>query len=88
MSGLWLPLAAIVFAAALTYVCRIHTMRQAGGCCQPTAERTAQSVGEEIQRGREELTHLRERGARAEMYTGELDDGGAGRTPSRGPSGG
>lgn len=61
MTSLWLPLAATVLAAALTYVCCIRPMRKQGGCCPHPPPRSARSVEEEIHRTREELRVLRER---------------------------
>lgn len=60
MTSVWLPLAATVFAAVLTYACCIRPMRKQDGCCPPPAPRSAHSVGEEIHRTREELRVLRE----------------------------
>lgn len=75
MTGIWLPLAATVLAAALTYWCCIHPMRRNGSCCPTPPERTAQSVEEEIHRTREERDLLRAQSAETNLSA----------TPGQGP---
>ncbi|MEV8311757.1 hypothetical protein AB0P36_31630 [Streptomyces flavidovirens] len=60
MTGVWLPLAATLLAAAVTYVCCIRPMRKNSGCCPTPPRRAAHSIDEEIKRTREELRQLRE----------------------------
>lgn len=64
MTGIWLPLAATVLAAALTYWCCIRPMRRNGSCCPTPPERTARSVEEEIRGAREERDLLRAQSAK------------------------
>lgn len=57
MTDIWLPLAATVLAAALTWWCCIRPMAQNRSCCATTPDA---ELHKELRRARDELQRLRD----------------------------
>jgi hypothetical protein len=61
VTDIWLPLAATVLAAALTWWCCIRPMAQNRSCCATTTDAELQAeLQKELRRARDELQRLRE----------------------------